>query len=96
MIHLDSSAVLTLGHRRLDPGSVPAARALVSQLDPVPLGGGVVDEAAEVGDPLLRTLDAIHLVSVLSIRADLTAFVAYDNRQLAAARAAGLEPTRPT
>lgn len=81
--------------RRLDAAMVPAARALVSQLDLIPLSGGLIDEAADAGDPLLRTLDAIHLASALSIRADLAAFVAYDTRLVAAAEAAGLEPIRP-
>lgn len=38
-----------------------------------------------VGPPLLRTLDAIHLASALSVAAALSAFVAYDRRLLAAA-----------
>jgi len=81
--------------RRLDTDAVPAARALVSQLDLIPLSGGLIDAAVDAGGPALRTLDALHLASALSIRTELTAFVAYDNRLIAAAEAAGLEPTRP-
>ena len=75
---------------------MPAARALVSQLDLIPLSGALIGEAADAGDPVLRTLDAIHLASALSIRIELTAFVAYDNRLLAAAKAAGIKPIRPS
>jgi len=82
--------------RRLDADVVPAARTLVSQLDLVQLSGGLIDEAADTGEPSLRTLDAIHLASAFSIRGDLTAFVAYDNRLIAAAEAAGIEPIRPS
>jgi uncharacterized protein len=82
--------------RRLDPAVVPAARILVSQLDLVPLSGGLIDAAADAGEPILRTLDAIHLASVLSIQADLTAFVAYDTRLIAAAAAAGIKAVRPS
>ena len=82
--------------RRLDADVVPAARALMSQLDLIPVNGALIDEAADVGEPQLRTLGAIHLASALSIRGDLTAFVAYDNRLVAAAEAAGIESTRPT
>jgi uncharacterized protein len=82
--------------RRLDADVVPAARALVSQLDLIPLSGALIEEAADAGDPVLRTLDAIHLASALSIRIELTAFIAYDNRLLAAAEAAGIEPIRPS
>ncbi len=81
--------------RRLDPDVVPAARALVSQLDLLRLSGGLIDEAADAGGPLLGTLDAVHLASALSIRADLTAFVAYDNRLIAAAEAAGIKTVQP-
>ena len=82
--------------RRLDSDVVPAARALLSQLDLIPINGALIDEAADVGEPLLRTLDAIHLASALSIRGDLTAFVAYDNRLVDAAEAAGIESIRPS
>ena len=81
--------------RRLDAAVMPAARALVSQLDLVPLSSGLIEEATDAGEPLLRTLDAIHLASALSIRNELTAFVAYDNRLLTAAQDAGIEPTSP-
>jgi len=40
-------------------------------------------------------LDAIHLASALSIRADLSAFLAYDHRLVAAAAGAGLESISP-
>lgn len=81
--------------RRLDTAVVSAARTLLSQIDLVPLSGGLIEEAAEVGQPTLRSLDAIHLVSALSIRSDLTAFVAYDHRLAAAAQSAGLPLSRP-
>jgi len=41
-------------------------------------------------------LDAIHLASAFSIQAELTAFVAYDIRLVAAAKAAGIETIRPS
>jgi predicted nucleic acid-binding protein len=82
--------------RRLDAAAVPAARTLVSQLDLIPLNGGLIEEAADAGDPLLRTLDAIHLASALSIRGELTAFVAYDSRLITAARDAGIDTISPS
>lgn len=81
--------------RRLNASSVPEARMLVSQVDLIPLRGAVVEATAEVGDATLRTLDAIHLASALSVRAELTDFVAYDHRLLAAARAARLPAISP-
>lgn len=81
--------------RRLDPRVVPAARALVSQLDLIPITGAVIEQAADVGEPMLRSLDAIHLVSALSVRNDLAAFVTYDHRLFGAAQQAGLPVHRP-
>jgi len=81
--------------RRVDADAVSDARALVSQLDLIPLTGAVVEQAADVGTPLLRSLDALHLASALSVQEDLTAFVAYDDRLYDAAHAAGLGPVRP-
>lgn len=81
--------------RRLAATVVPAARALVWQLDLIPLSGAVMDEAADLGEPMLRSVDAIHLASALSIRGDLTAFVSYDHRLVDAARTAGLSLSQP-
>lgn len=81
--------------RRLDDGALPEARRLLGQLDLVPLAGTVIDAASELGDPLLRSLDAIHLASALSIRDDLSAVVAYDRRLSAAVDAAGLPSVSP-
>jgi uncharacterized protein len=82
--------------RRLDSRVVPPARALVSQLDLIPWSSSLIEEAADAGDPTLRSLDAIHLVSALSIREALTAFVAYDPRLIGAAQAAGLTAESPS
>jgi len=43
----------------------------------------------------LRTLDAIHLATALSLPQPRTTFVSYDHRQLAAARQAGLATVSP-
>lgn len=81
--------------RRLNPDAVPAARALVAQLDLVPLTTGLIDQAADLGEPALRSLDALHLASALSLGAGLSAFIAYDRRLVAAAAAVGLETPLP-
>lgn len=81
--------------RRLDERALPAARTLLSELDLVPLGGSILIAAADLADPLLRTLDAIHLASALRLGADLTAFVAYDRRLIAAAATAGIDAMAP-
>jgi len=81
--------------RRLDPATLPAARMMLTQLDLIPLTGGVVERAAELAEPSLRGLDALHVASALSIAGDLSTFIAYDRRLIAAASAAGLDPLQP-
>jgi predicted nucleic acid-binding protein len=68
---------------------------VVGDLDLVPLDCAAQDGACEIEDPRLRTLDALHLASALLIAQDLTAFVACDNRLIAAAWAAGLAIATP-
>ena len=43
----------------------------------------------------LRAIDAIHLASALILRDQLTTFVAYDKRLVAAAKEAGLPTASP-
>lgn len=81
--------------RRINADALPEARALLASLDLIPLSSDVLGQAADVGETLLRSLDGIHLASALSIRADVSAFVAYDLRLGDAAIVAGLELVRP-
>ncbi|MGW5232453.1 hypothetical protein ACWEQU_09170 [Streptomyces nodosus] len=52
-------------------------------------------DAAAVLVGRLRTLDAIHVASALSLRDDLTALVTYDRRMLETARGEGLPAHAP-
>jgi len=81
--------------RRVNPDALPAARSLLAQLDMIPLTSDLIDDAADIGEVTLRSLDAIHLASALSIRSDLASFIAYDLRLGDAAGAVGLELLRP-
>jgi len=81
--------------RRVNPDALPAARGLLAQLDLIPLTSDLVDDAADIGEVTLRSLDAIHLASALSIRSDLAGFIAYDLRLGDAAVAVGLTLLRP-
>lgn len=62
----------------------------IIELDPA-----IAESAGRLGPPLLRSLDAIHLASALAMGAELEAFVTYDGRLAAAARAVGLEVVAP-
>jgi uncharacterized protein len=81
--------------RRVSDEALTEARAVIGDLDLVPLDRSVQDLAAEIGDPLLRTLDALHLASAMLLGDDLTALAAYDHGILAAARSAGLTTVTP-
>jgi predicted nucleic acid-binding protein len=71
------------------------ARLLLAGLDTVPLVEHVADVAQTTGSVTLRTLDAIHLASALSVRDELIAFCCYDQRLLDAAGATGLPVYAP-
>jgi predicted nucleic acid-binding protein len=62
----------------------------------MPITGDVIERAARVGQPAVRSLDAIHLASAMKLRSDLSAFVAYDRRLRDAAKAADLDVVAPT
>ena len=80
---------------RADPGSLPQAYTIVRRLREIRLTEAVLTRAAGVRPNVLRTLDAIHVASAMSVRADLTALVSYDKRMLTAAQEAGLPTASP-
>lgn len=81
--------------RRAGSRVLTEARALVGDLDLIPLDRAVQDLASDVDEPLLRTLDALHLASAILLSEQLTAFVAYDHRLTSAAQTAGLLVATP-
>jgi hypothetical protein len=80
---------------RADPGSLPQAYTVVRRVRDVRVTADVITRAAGVRPSTLRSLDAIHLASALTIKRDLTAFVSYDQRLLTAAKEAGLPTASP-
>lgn len=70
-------------------------RVVFEGLAIVELEGSIASLAGSVPPPTLRSLDAIHLASALSVGDELEAFVTYDLRLADAARAAGLEVIAP-
>lgn len=75
--------------------AVPRTVELVESLAKIPIDEAILQAAAAVEPPSLSTLDALHLASALGHRKRLDAFVAYDARLVAAARAAGLHVESP-
>lgn len=73
---------------------VAHARRVLSRLDTVALTNRLLDEAATLGPPDLRTLDAIHLAAARTAPA-LRALVTYDVRLADAAEAIGVSVATP-
>lgn len=81
--------------RRLGSDILDRAHAVLAEFDLLPVNRAVQDLACTIGEPLLRTLDALHLASALLVRDVLITFVAYDQRLVQGARAAGLPVAVP-
>jgi predicted nucleic acid-binding protein len=76
--------------------SVARARRVLEGIARVPIDDGIVRGAANLAPPRLRTLDAIHLATALSLREELTSLITCDDRLAEAAVTAGLPAGRPT
>ena len=80
---------------RAEPGALPRSYKLVKRIARIALNADVLDNSATLPPQGLSPAQAIHLASALAVKRDLTAFVAYDERLLAAARDAGLPVASP-
>ena len=84
-----------LSARRRDPSLLPAAETILRSFEFIEAGPAILIAAGRIGPPSLRSLDAIHLASMLSVRDTIDAAVIYDRRLAAAARDAGLTVVAP-
>jgi len=67
-------------------GDVQRAEAVLGGIALVPIDAGIIRSASELKPPTLRSLDAIHLATALSLTGDLSRLVTYDTRLADAAR----------
>jgi uncharacterized protein len=72
------------------------ARRFLLDLSLLPLDDAVLVEAASLNPAGLRSLDALHLATALSVRDEIGVFVTYDQQQAEAAVSHGLKVARPT
>jgi predicted nucleic acid-binding protein len=82
--------------RRIGGGAVRRARSVLGRLALVGVDPPVVAGAARAEPAELRTLDAIHLATALSLGTDLGALCAYDERLAEAAASGGIEVIAPS
>jgi predicted nucleic acid-binding protein len=99
--HVASALVRTEVRRALRRIGAPArqlqtADKLLAAVITIAVSDELLDAAGQLTEAGLRSLDAIHLATALSLGGGLTEFVTYDKRLLAAAVHAGLPATSPT
>ena len=94
-----SSALLSVEGRRAARryGELAAkrARAALTAITLIPLDEPILQAAAELGPAELRSLDALHLATIMSLGEDLERLYCYDSRLSDAAQALGIEVSRP-
>jgi uncharacterized protein len=80
---------------RAEPSALPESYLVIRRTAEIELTDEVLSKAASVRPVTLHAINAIHLASALVLRQELTAFVSYDKRLLAAAKQAGLPTASP-
>lgn len=76
-------------------GDSARADAVLEETSLLDLDEGVRELAVQLDPPELRTLDALHLASAISIEDDLGGFACYDVRLAAAAAREGIRVLTP-
>jgi predicted nucleic acid-binding protein len=71
------------------------ARSFLADVALMPLDDAVLAEAASIAPTGLRSLDALHLATALSIREEVGAFIVYDERLAVAAEEKGFTVLQP-
>ncbi|WP_033436234.1 type II toxin-antitoxin system VapC family toxin [Saccharothrix sp. NRRL B-16314] len=81
--------------RRSSPRALAGVPLVLSDMYLVEMTPMVRQTAASYSDPLLRSLDAIHLATAQVLAGGLHKFVSYDKRLLEAAASSGLPTAAP-
>ncbi len=96
---LISSALLVVEGRRAAGRygelAVRRARAGLTAVTLLPLDDRILQAAADLDPAELRSLDAIHLATILSLGEDLERLYCYDTRLAGAVEARGIEVSQP-
>lgn len=81
--------------RRYAPDSQARARSLLGTVTLARITPSLLERAALLDPPELRSLDAIHLATALDLGSDLNGLVTYDNRLARAAASLGVPTLAP-
>ncbi|WP_028925511.1 type II toxin-antitoxin system VapC family toxin [Pseudonocardia acaciae] len=94
-----SSKLLSVEARRAAlrqvPRRLPRLDLMLRDVTQIEISDTVIESASRLPDPLLRSLDAIHLATALLLRDDIDSLLSYDDRLLAAAASHGLPVVSP-
>lgn len=77
------------------PRLMEGARRQLTSIDLIRLDDDLLERATGIEPFTVRSLDAIHLATALSLGSDLGAFMTYDTRMSTAAQALGLPVIAP-
>ena len=75
--------------------AIARGRSVLQRLDLVRVNDRVLNAAAVMRPPELRSLDAIHLATAQQLGHELTALVTYDDRMITAAKQLGYRIVQP-
>ncbi len=81
--------------RQEGDGAIGRARRLVARIEILDLDEPLMRAAADLEEPALRSLDAIHVAAALSLGRDLAEIITYDRRMSQAANNLGLTVAAP-
>lgn len=98
LARVSSALLLVEGRRgaaRYGPVALSWARSALERVTLLPLDGAVLEAAAGLEPPELRSLDALHLATAISLGDDLERFYCYDARLSEAAAGLGLDVRAP-
>jgi uncharacterized protein len=81
--------------RRSDPAAIARIPSVLARLFSLPVDDRILELAAAHPDPLLRTLDAVHIATAQALGNPKLSFITYDRRLLTIAAAEGFEALAP-
>jgi uncharacterized protein len=87
---------LLRGVMRRQPMALLQAQQLITRMIRVPLSDSILLYASTCQPPLLRSLDAIHLASVIEFRNEIEWMIVYDKRLLEVANLNGIKVIAPS
>jgi predicted nucleic acid-binding protein len=75
--------------------AVARGQAVLQRIDLIRVNDRILNAAGVLHPPQLRSLDAIHLATAQELGDELSAFVAYDDRMVSAAKQLGYRIVQP-